>query len=117
MAYSTNLIDYTEVTTGASADVGVQPSDNCHTIIIFNRDSTNAALVGIVAGGVNLTTANSAYLPAGGALTLRIGTVAYRPCGSIGPTGQSNIVLRTEAVAGTPILNFQYLNSSQPVAP
>jgi hypothetical protein len=117
MAYSVNLIDYTEVTTGASADVGVQPSDNCHTIIMFNRDSTDAALVGIVTIGVNLTTANSAYLPAGGALTLRIGTVAYRPCGSIGPASQGNVVLRTEAVAGTPIIGFQYINSSQPVAP
>ena len=117
MAYSLNLIDYTEVTTGVTANVGVQPSDNCHTIIVQNRDSTNAALVGIVTVGVALTTANSAYLPAGAALTLKIGTIAYRPCGSIGPASQGNTVLRVAAVAGTPILNIQYVNSTQPVGP
>jgi hypothetical protein len=117
MAYSTNLIDYSSVTTGASADAPVQPSDNCHTIIIYNRDATNAALVGIVTVGVALTTSNSSYLPAGAALTLRIGTVAYRPCGSIGPASQGNTVLRTAAVAGTPALSLSYINSTQPVAP
>jgi hypothetical protein len=117
MAYSTNLIDYSSITTGASADAPVQPSDNCHTIILYNRDATNAALVGIVTVGVVLTTANSAYLPAGAALTLRIGTAAYRPCGSIGPASQGTTVLRTAAVAGTPALSVQYINSTQPVAP
>lgn len=116
MALSTNLIDYSTIVTqnGVTDDVGAQPADNCHTIVVYNTSTTNAARVGIVASGTGLTSGNSALLPAGGSLSLRIGTRVYRPCGAI---ASGSTVVRVEGVAGTPTLSFQYINSAQDIAP
>jgi hypothetical protein len=114
MAYSRELIDYATDTSGATANVSVIPYDNCHTIIVYNTDATDAVLVGIVANGTALTTANAATIPAGGSITLRIGTAEYRPFGSFGVTTR---MLRLAAVANTPVVSFQMLNSTQAVAP
>lgn len=117
MALSTNLIDYASITaqSGVTDDVGVQPSDNCHTIVVYNTTADTGVLVGIVPTGTNLTAANSATIPGGGSLTLRIGTRVYRPCGPIGTGG--NVRLRVEGIGGTPVLSFQYINSAQDTAP
>jgi hypothetical protein len=114
MAYSRELITYATDTAGASADVSVQPSDNCHTIIVYNTDATNAVLVGIVASGAALTTANAATIPAGGSITLRIGTYDYRPFGAF---SASTRVIRLAAVAGTPVVSFQYVNATGATPP
>ena len=114
MALSTELIDYATDTAGATADVSVQPADNCHTIVVFNTDGTDSALVGIVANATALTTANAAILPAGGSLTLRIGTAEYRPFGKFTAATR---VLRMVAVANTPIVSFQFVNSAGPTPP
>ena len=107
-SYSNELLEAFTQTSGGNANVTTQPSDNCHTIIIFNTDSTNSVRVGIVANGVGLTTANSALITAGSTLTLRIGTYEFRPFGRFTTATR---VLRLLAVAGTPDVNFQYLNS------
>mgnify|MGYP003112553377 FL=1 len=114
MAYNTELINYVSQTAGGSANVTTQPADNCHTIVVFNSDATNSARVAVAANGTTLTAANSALIPAGGSLTLRIGTSEYRPFGTF---QTSQRVLICAAVAGSPILNFQYLNSTRAVAP
>ena len=114
MAYSPELIDYVTQTSGGDADVTTQPSDNCHTLIVYNTDAANAALLGIVPNGAALTTANSTSIPAGGTLTLRIGTYEYRPFGTFG-TGTR--LLRLKAGAGTPVVIFQYVNSVGNTAP
>ena len=121
MAISTNLIDYATDTTanGTTANASVQPSDNCHTIVILNTDGSNSALVGIVDTGTDLTSANSATIIAGASLSLKIGTSQFRPCGSLNNTGGSAgpQVLRHEGIGGTPVISFQFLNSTLPVAP
>lgn len=114
MAYSRELIDYATVTAGATADVSPRPDDNCHTIVVYNTDAANNALVGIVASGTPLTSANAAIIPAGGSLTLRIGTYEYRPFGSF---SASTRVLRCAAVAGAPVVSFQYINSTGATPP
>ncbi len=117
MAISTNLIDYaTDTTSTSSADVSTQPADNCHTIVMLNTDGTDSVLVGIVDTGTNLTASNSATLIAGASLSLKIGSNQYRPCGSLN-SGTGPQVLRVEALASTPIVSFQFLNSTLPVAP
>ena len=115
MALSTNLIDYVSITTqnGVTDNVNPQPSDNCHTIIMFNTSTTNAAYVGVVPSGTNLDATNSATLPAEGTMTLRVGTMIYRPGGRFG----GNMTLRVEGVGGTPTLQFQFVNASREVAP
>lgn len=116
MANSTNLVDYVTVTTGGTtADLGTQPADNCYAIIVLNTDATNAALVGIVNTGTALTSANSALITAGASLTLRIGTMAYRPNGSFS-AGPQRLRVKNNG-AGTPVLNFQLQNASQAVGP
>lgn len=117
MALSTNLLDTVVVTTGAAtATLAPQPGDNCHTIIVYNQDGTNSALFGFVGTATALTTANSVIVPAGSAVTLRIGTAKYRPIGRFG--GVSNIVMRVKNNgAGTPILSVQFLNSTGDTAP
>jgi hypothetical protein len=115
MPVSVNTVDYVRVTAGASAQVGQQPADNCHTIIVYNSDGTDAAVVGILGTGVVASTATAAIVPAGSSLTLRIGTYEWRPHGGFAST--SGVVLKTAAVAGAPILYFQYVNSTKPVAP
>lgn len=112
--FTTELIQAFSDTSGVSADVSVQPSDNCHTMIFLNTDATNAVRIGIVANATALTAANSALLTAGSTLTLRIGTFEYRPFGSFGATTR---VLRLLAVAGTPVVNIQFINATQGVAP
>jgi len=114
MAYSRELIDYATDTAAGSADVSVQPSDNCHTIIVYNTDAADAVLVGIVANGTALTTANAATIPAGGSITLRIGTYEHRPFGSFTAATRK---LRLAAVANNPVVSFQYVNSTGNVAP
>ena len=117
MALSTNLMDTVEVTTGAAtATVATQPSDNCHTVIVYNEDGTNSALFGFVGTATALTTANSVIVPPGSAVTLRIGTAKYRPCGRFG--GISSIVMRVKNNgAGTPILSIQFVNSTGDTPP
>lgn len=115
MPVSVNTVDYVRVTAGASATVGQQPADNCHTIIVYNSDGTDAAVVGILSTGTAASTATAALVPAGSSLTLRIGTFEYRPHGGFNST--SSVVLKTAAVAGAPVLYFQYVNSTKPVAP
>lgn len=117
MPVSTNLLEIVEIaTSGTTATVSPQPSDNCHTITVFNQDTTNAALFAFVSAATALTSANAVIVPAGGAVTLKIGTAQYRPCGSFG--GISTIVLRVKNNgAGTPTLSIQYLNSSAPTPP
>ena len=105
--YSRELIQYAADIAGASADVSIQPADNCHTIIILNTSTTDAALVGIVANSTALTTANAALLPAGASLPWPIGGAKHRPFGSFGATTR---VLRVAAVTNTPIVTFQFLN-------
>jgi len=107
-AYSNELMQSFTQTSGSNADVSTQPSDNCHTIIILNTDGSNSVRVGVVANGAGLTTANSALIPAGATLTLRIGTYEYRPFGRF---ISSTRLLRLLASAGTPVVNFTYLNS------
>lgn len=109
-AYSNELLQaFTQASAAATADVSTQPSDNCHTIVILNTDATNSVRVGIVANGVALTTANSSLVTAGSSLTLRVGTYEYRPFGRFLSTTR---LLRLIAVAGTPSVNFSYLNST-----
>jgi hypothetical protein len=118
MALSTNTIDYNYQTTagnGTTADATVQPADNCHTITVVNLTAA-VALVGIVASGTALTTANSATLPANGSMTLKIGTVEYRPGGIIGGSDPQRLRIN-DAGAVAVTLSMQYLNSTQPVAP
>lgn len=117
MPMSTNLVDTVEVTTGGTtATLSPQPGDNCHTIIVFNEDGTNSALFGFVGTATALTTANSFIVPAGSAITLRIGTMKYRPIGAFG--GLSGIVMRVKNNgAGTPILSVQYVNSAGDTPP
>jgi hypothetical protein len=108
-AYSNELMQSFTQTSGTNADVSTQPFDNCHTIIILNTDGTNSVRVGIVANGVGLTAANSALIPAGATLTLRIGTYEYRPFGRF---VSATRLLRLLASAATPVVNFTYLNST-----
>lgn len=117
MALSTNLLDTVEVTTGAAtATLATQPGDNCHTIVVYNQDGTNSALFGFVGTATALTTANSVIVPASSAITLRIGTARYRPCGRFG--GVSSTVVRVKNNgAGTPILSFQFVNSTGDTPP
>lgn len=114
MAVSTELLTIALDTAGVTADVSTQPADNCHTIIVYNTDATNAALVGIVANGTGLTTANAGLVPAGGSLQWRIGTAAHRPFGAFTAATR---VLRLAAVAGNPVIQFQYVNSAGAAAP
>ena len=114
MAYNTELINYVSQTAGGSANVTTQPADNCHTIIVLNTDGTNSARVAVAANGTTLSAANSALLPAGATLTLRIGTSEYRPFGSF---LTSQRVLICASVAGSPVLNFQFLNSTRAISP
>jgi hypothetical protein len=115
MALSLELIDYVTITTqnGVTDTLSPQPSDNCHTIVVFNTDSTDGALVGIVPTGNALTTSTAALVPAGGSLTLRIGTQSFRPCGSF--TG--NRKLKVEGIGATPTVSFQYINSTVETPP
>ncbi len=117
MATSFSTIDYVYQTTsgsGSTADVTAQPSDNTHTITILNV-SGNVGLVGIVNSGTALTTANSATLPANGSLTLKIGTLEYRPGGIISGAGPQKLRINDTGSAVT--VSIQYLNSTQSVAP
>ena len=118
MALSLELIDYISLTTqnGVTETLDPQPLDNCHTIVIFNTDTTaaNGTRVGIVPDADALTASNSALIPGGSAITLRIGTSAFRPCGSL---DEGNRKLRVEGVGSTPIVSFQYINSTIPTAP
>lgn len=117
MALSTNLLDPVEVTTGAAtATLSLQPRDNCHTIVVYNEDTNASALFGFVGAGVALSSANAVIVPASSGITLRIGTARYRPCGSFG--GVSGIVVRVKNNGvGTPILSFQFVNSSGDTPP
>jgi len=118
MSLSTNMIDYATDTAGngTTADVSTQPADNCHTIIVYNTDGTNSALVGIVDVATNLTTSNSATLIAGASLSMKIGTQEFRPCGNLND-GTATQVLRLEGVAATPVVSFQFINSTGSVPP
>lgn len=114
-SYSNEVVDaFTDATTTATADASAQPADNCHTIVVLNTDTTNSVRVGIVANGTALSDANSALLTAGAAITWRIGTAEYRPCGRF--TSSTRLV-RVVAIAGTPSVSFQYLNAAGQVAP
>ena len=117
MALSTNLLDPVEVTTGAAtATLAVQPADNCHTIIVYNQDTNNSALFGFVTTGTALSSANAVLVPAASGITLRIGTAKYRPCGGFADV--SGIVVRVKNNGvGTPILSFQFLNSTGDTPP
>ena len=117
MATSFSTIDYvyqTTAGTSSTVDVTAQPSDNTHTITILNT-TANVGLVGIVNSGTNLTTANSATIPANGSLTLKIGTLEYRPGGIISAAGPQKLRISDTGAAVT--LSIQYLNSTQSVAP
>jgi len=114
MAYSLELINVVTQTSGSDANVTTQPADNCHTLIIYNKDASNAVLVGIVPNGAGLTTSNATEIPAGGSLTLRIGTYEYRPFGQF--TANTRL-LRLKAAAGTPVVIFQFVNSVGNTAP
>ncbi len=109
MAYSLELIDVVTQTSGGDANVTTQPADNCHTLIVYNTDAANAVLVGVVPNGAGLTAANATQIPAGGTLTLRIGTYEYRPFGQFVANTR---LLRLKAVAGTPVVIFQFVNSA-----
>jgi len=118
MALSVELIDYVTITTqnGVTDTLATQPLDNCHTIVIYNTDATvaNGCLVGVVPDATALTSLNSATIPGAGALTLRIGTAMYRPNGSF---DNGNRKLRVEGIGSTPIVSFQYINSTVDTAP
>ena len=108
-AYSNELMQsFTQSSAATTADVSTQPSDNCHTIVVLNTDGTNDVRVGIVPNGQALTTANSSLVKSGSSLTLRIGTYEHRPFGRFIATTR---VFRLIAAAGTPAVNFTYLNS------
>ncbi len=117
MAFSTDLHNGVVVTTGAAtATAATQPADNCYQVVVYNEDATDSALFGFVTAATVLTATNGFVLPAKSAITLRIGTAKYRPCGPFG--GLSGVVLRTKNNgAGTPVLNFQFVNASGDVAP
>lgn len=117
--YSTSLVDYVEITTqnGVTDELAKQPADNCHTIVVYNTSTTLAALVGFTVTGVGIASNSAAVVPAGGSLTLRIGTYSFRPCGSLKNSGAGSIKLAVEGVGGTPTLNLQYINSTVEVAP
>jgi len=83
---------------------------------MLNTDGTNSVLVGIVDDGTNLTASNSATIIAGASLSLKIGTSQFRPCGSLN-SGAGPQILRVEALAATPVISFQFLNATLPVAP
>ncbi len=113
MAYSPAPADYLTITTqnGVTDQLNPQPADNCHTIILLNLSTTDSALYALQPTGTDLSTANAATLPPGAAITLRLGTEAYR--GRFGVT----YFLLVEGIGATPTLSIQYLNSTVPVAP
>lgn len=117
MATSFSTVDYVYHTTGgggSTADIAAQPSDNTHTITILNT-SSNVAYVAIVNSGTALTVNNAASIPGGASLTLKIGTVEYRPGGIISGAGPQKLRANDNSAAAT--LSIQYINSTQPTAP
>lgn len=116
MAMSLELIDYVSITTqnGTTDTLSPQPSDNCHTLVVYNTHATLSALVAVIDSATALTASNAATLPPGSSITLRIGTHTNRPCGSL-DTGSRK--LRVEGVGGTPVLSFQYVNSTRETTP
>ena len=118
MALSPDLVTYQTTTAppGASAEIPVQPFENTHTIILRNTDALVSVLVGIILASGNLSAANSLLGP-GDALTLRIGTAEWRPCGDMQVANAAQQVIKIEGVGGAPDVNVQYLNSTRSVAP
>lgn len=97
-SYSTAAV----ATPATSVAVATQPPDNCHTIIAFNPDPVNSALIGqatapaALTGGVNATT-----IPPRGYATLGIGPLSER-----GPI--TNLVC--DAIGGAITVQVTYLN-------
>jgi len=65
-----------------SAGTSVNPSnaipDNCHTVIIYNEDTTNTILINTGTAGGALAKATSSNVPPQGTLTLAIGVRSER---------------------------------------
>lgn len=87
--------------------------DNCHTIIVYNPDTTNQVYVAIGQTGDTLdpTGAAGTIIPiivaANSAVTLGMGTYSNRPNSS--PSGQDTLVY--QASAGTIQVNINYVCS------
>ena len=80
-AYLTSPIQGTNAavtSAGTSVAAAVAVPDNCHTMIIFNPDSSNTILINNGSAGGALSQATSVFVPPGGSLTLAIGVKSKR---------------------------------------
>ncbi|NDC58549.1 MAG: hypothetical protein EBZ50_06955 [Alphaproteobacteria bacterium] len=99
------------------SNVGVAPTlavpDNCHTIIVLNTTAT-AGLVGQQTVGTALVAGTNAMtVPAGGSLTLAVGTFTQR--GTMDPAVQPNSGLVYGSVGAGITLQVLYLCTFGPV--
>lgn len=97
----------------AVAGTAVAPStpipDNCKQVVVLNLGPVDA-LFGIAAPGVGalIERVNAARIPAGGSISLGIGTIKERGIMDQAVTAGSGYVY--DGVGGTPTLDLTYVN-------
>jgi hypothetical protein len=89
-----------------------QLPDNCHTVIIYNPDSTNDLYVAIGTGGEVLDPTGAGgkiptIIKAGASLSIGMGALSLRPQSS--PNDSSQLIYQTSA--GTIQVNITYICS------
>lgn len=96
---------------GTSVALAIQPYDNTHTIIFYNRGA-NAVLISLGAAGGPIAVGGGADLPVGAALTWALGAVSYRP----GPLFSSAPII-IDSVGGAGDVSVQMIQAIPQVGP
>ena len=81
MAVSPNIFIATTATVaaaGTSVAPASAPPDNCHTVVIYNEDTSQILFVSLGAPGGALTQATSINVPPSTSITLAIGPLSQR---------------------------------------
>lgn len=95
------------ITPGTAIAPTIALPDNCHTVIVYNADTTNNIYVGFIdSGATAIPIGEAVFVPPESSVTLVLGPRSSRP-------SLNGDRFRFDASGGTPTARITYINGTQ----